>query len=305
MAVDNKEADNKVWLPPLSQRELKEITRRQRSLNLKAFLKSGLKEKTLWDWTQIFLRFFGVLAVSVSILIGLSRLGSQETSAQQRSVQQLIQEQQKLAQQLIQEQDKLATQFIQKQGLYIQQETSLVDQGHEQILSDYLNSMTALLSSPESPLKQSNTNSLGRIIAQTKTVAVLNALKSDALRLGTILQFLHDVGLISADTHTTNGPIIQLNGISVGGVNLKQANLNSTNFNEVIMNNANMSGATLTSSSFRGAILTKANFSGATLENVDFSGANLENVDFTGADLKGANLSGADIKNAKVNGVTW
>ena len=103
MAVDNKEADNKVWLPPLSQRELKEITRRQRSLNLKAFLKSGLKEKTLWDWTQIFLRFFGVLAVSASILIGLSRLGSQETSAQQRSVQQLIQEQQKLAQQLIQE----------------------------------------------------------------------------------------------------------------------------------------------------------------------------------------------------------
>jgi len=264
----------------------------------------GFKDRTFWDWLPLLLQFlllFAVVAISGSIYLGFSRFTSQQIQEQDRLAQQTFQEQAHLAQQQSLEQELLATQTAKQQQPLLQQISSIVDQGHEQLLTAYLNSMSDLLPA----LKKSHATSSARLVAQTKTLAIINALKADPIRVAIVLQFLHDSGLISVPARNSPGPIISLNNLTLSGVNLKQANLSSTSFDGAILSNINLSQAILTSSSFRGATLTKALFTNADLEHVDFSGANLENADLTGATLKGTNLNSADTKNAKLKGIVW
>jgi uncharacterized protein YjbI with pentapeptide repeats len=308
------ETSNTLWLPPSSQKEQNlvaspHVSPSRKRLNIKPFLRPvlnvhprlGFKDKTCWDWLPLLLQLVAVVAISGSIYLGFSQFTSQQIQEQDRLAQQTLQEQAHLAQQQSLEQELLATQTAKQQQPLLQQMSSIVDQGHEQLLTAYLNSMSDLLPA----LKKSNATSSARLVAQTKTLAIINALKADPIRVAIVLQFLHDSGLISVPVRNSPGPIISLNNLTLSGVNLKQANLSSTSFDGAILSNVNLSQAILTSSSFRGATLTKALFTNADLEHVDFSGANLENADFTGATLKGTNLNSADTKNAKLKGIVW
>jgi Pentapeptide repeats (9 copies) len=316
--VENKiveiEASNPLWLPPSSQREQNLVTSPYRkpvrpSLNIRKLvpnisnihLQMGLKGKTFWDWLPLLLQVCAALAIAGAIYLGFSRSTEQQMQQQASLSQQTFQEQVRLAQQQALEQEHFVTQVVQEQQLLVVQTGSIADQGHEQLLTAYLNSMTDAL--PD--LKKSNVASSTKLLAQTKTLAIFNVFKADPLRTATVLQFLHDSGLIAISSGNTKGPIISLNNVTLSSISLKQANLSSTSFDGITLINTDLSQATLTSSSFRGATLTKDNFSTANLGNVDFSGANLENANFSGATLKGANLGGSDTKNAILKGAIW
>jgi Pentapeptide repeats (8 copies) len=311
------EANNTLWLPHSSPKEQTLVipphaNQPRKRLNISKLLRPiiniphalGFKDKKLWDWLPLLLLFLlllAILAISGAIYQGFSGFATQQMQQQDRLAQQTFQEQVHLAQQQSLEQESLATQTAKQQQLLLQQVGSIADQGHEQILTAYLNSMSDLLPA----LKKSKDSSSTRLVAQTKTLAIVNALKADPIRLAIVLQFLHDSGLIAVSSRNSQGPIISLNNVTLNNVNLQQANLSSTNFDGAILTNINLSQATLTSSSFRGATLTKAVFTNAILDRTDFSGANLENANLTGATLKGTNLNGADTKNANLKGIIW
>ena len=133
------------------------------------------------------------------------------------------------------------------------------DNQREAALQAYIDKMSELLLAKN--LRNSSEEEEVRKIARVWTLTVLRRL--DAERKGSVLQFLHESGLIDKDKH-----IIDLRGANLGGANLFEAEL---------------SGADL-----RGADLRRAKLSDA-----DLSGANLSDCDFAGADLLDADLEGA------------
>ena len=293
--------DKELWIPSAAQKEQKVLSRLRRHWRLKAQLTTDLKDKTMWDWLPVLLQIVGLFVILAALFISTAYFINQLTGTQDRLAGQTNSNQQHLVQQLINEEERLIKQININQGRLIQQEGALVDQAHEQILTDYLNYMSNLLPS----IKAASPDSIARMTAQIRTKAVFYALKSDVTRRTTIIQFLHDSGLILNGSGNTKEPIIHLNTITLGGLALKQAILNGANFDDTFLSGANFNGAILSGGSFRGAVLTKANFNGANLQNVDFSGANLTGADFTNASMKGANVSGANMKNAKLKGVIW
>ncbi len=263
----------------------------------------GFRGKTLWDW----LPFLLLLVVAASVFLVLARFAMQQTVVQDQLAQQTTVQDQ-LAQQII-VQDRLMQQLtdqqksstheeiLQQQAMIkqiatpeasvIAQLNSLVDQEHEQSLTNYLDSISSLILSSSTPLLLSRPGSVERMLAQTRTMDILNSFSADPLRKAVVIQFLHNVGLIqvNAGAGAMSGPIISLASANLSGVTL--------------------TGAILSSSSFHGTTLTRAKLTGANLANADLSGANLEGADLSGANLKGANMSGANTKDAKLKGATF
>jgi hypothetical protein len=323
----SKASASELWLPPVAPKDQKQIkpSRKRKTkdaaraprfrlrLNLKPLYNVfrriasgiyrllGFRGKTLWDWLPLLLLF----VVAGSIFLSVARFVTQQNTQQDRLAQLITNEQASTTQEEILQQQSMMQQIATPEASVIAQLGGLVDQEHEQSLSNYLDRISALLISRSAPLLQSHPGSPERTLAQTRTTDILNSFSSDSLRKAVIIQFLHDVGLLQINTGAQKGPILSLATANLAGLTLTQANLNSVN-----MDGANLSGATftnviLTASSLRGATLTKAKFTSANLTGADLTGANLEGADLTGANLKGANLGGADTKGAKLKGATF
>jgi uncharacterized protein YjbI with pentapeptide repeats len=161
-----------------------------------------------------------------------------------------------------------------------------------------------------------------RKIARVRTLTILRGL--DAERKGSVIQFLHESGLISKDKHIINLSRANLSranlsgadlsGADLSGASLMRANMASVNLSEANLSGADLSEANLFQADLRGANLDYADLSGADLFEADLRGAlllavlfqaklreaTLSGVDLSGtmlieADLSGANLSGANL----------
>jgi hypothetical protein len=119
----------------------------------------------------------------------------------------------------------------------------------EASLQAYINEISELLIHEN--LGKSDEDAEVRKIARVRTLTVLRRL--DGLRKGSVLQFLHESGLIDKGKR-----IIDLRGAHLGGANLDHADLR---------------GADL-----RGAFLFEANLIFADLRGADLRGANLDNA---------------------------
>jgi hypothetical protein len=210
--------------------------------------------KTLWDWLQL-------LIVPVVLALGGVWLNQVQKSREERKTQQQAKLEHELAQ----------------------------DNHQEVLLQTYIDKMSEILL--EKRLRTSQPEDEVRKIARVRTLMVLSRL--DGVRKGSVLQFLHESGLIEGTQ-----PIMRLSGADLSKTDLREADLQQANLRD-----ANLRQAILSRSDLRGAILSKTNLQGADLhgtilKGADLSAADLQDADLQVADLQGAILLGTDLRRA-------
>jgi hypothetical protein len=161
-----------------------------------------------------------------------------------------------------------------------------LDKQREDALQAYISSMSALLL--EKNLRKSGQDDEVRKLARVRTLTVLPRL--DGKRKGSVLQFLHESGLIDTATGIVNLNQADLSGADLGGADLIGADLG-----EVDLHGANLIRAALS-----GANLSLANLHGANLRDAKPRGADLIAADLRDADLRDADLRDANLRDAKV-----
>jgi hypothetical protein len=152
---------------------------------------TGLSQKTLWDWLQL-------LIIPVVLAVGGYLFNYTTTRAEQRNTQLRDQTEQAIAS----------------------------DNQRESAFQAYIDSMSELLLHEK--LRESEPGAEVRNIARVRTLTILPRL--DANRKRSVLQFLHESGLIEKGKN-----IIDLSGADLNKADLRRANLSF----------ANLSGANL------------------------------------------------------------
>ncbi len=196
--------------------------------------------------------------------------------------------------------------FTAQQGKVSERENK--DNQRSKVLQDYIDKMSELLL--ENKLRDSAEDEV-RKIARVRTLTVLRSL--DAERKGSVLQFLHESGLIDKnkriiDLSGANLTEVKLNSVNLSkadlsGADLSKADLSGTNLTEANLTRPNQPGVTrLKEANLTGAILSGANLSGAYLEGANLVAANLRGADLRAAFLRGANLVRAKLMGANLHG---
>ncbi len=158
------------------------------------------------------------------------------------------------------------------------------DNQREAALQAYIDKMSELLL--EKKLRESAEEDEVRTIARVRTLTVLRGL--DMHRKASVLQFLHESGLINKNKCIINLSNAPLREAELVGALLYNANLEGSVLRRANLLYANLFGADLSRADLYGAYLY-----GAHLYEADLSGANLEGTILEEADLSGANLKGA------------
>jgi uncharacterized protein YjbI with pentapeptide repeats len=260
---------------------------------------------TLWDWLDLLI-VPAVLAVGGYLFTRSENRRTLEDADRQRSLDRETAEQRtiedrKIAQERAETDRQIANQRRQ-----------------DDTLQAYLDQIGQLLLDKDTPLRTSKEDSEARTLARARTLTVLPRL--DGSRKGSVLQFLHESGLI-----TKGRVIVDPGGADLSGANLSEANLSSSDLRgadlrQTDLSSANLSGANLSHAILDGANLSsRANLSGADLSRATLSRANLSSAllpkanlshaildganlssraNLSGADLPGATLSGADLSRA-------
>ncbi|SRR5260370_6577695 len=180
------------------------------------------------------------------------------------------------------------------------------DNQQEAALVEYIKEMSVLLL--ERNLRESQPNAEVRTIARVRTLTALSRL--DKKRKGSVLQFLHESGLIDkdkriialrgADLSEADLRGVNLHGDHLGGVDLRKAGLRKADLSEItthdetmVVFSARMGG--YTRADLRGADLREAELGGADLSSALLDGANLSEASLHAADLSGVDLRGVDL----------
>ncbi len=255
----------------------------------------GVGQKTLWGWLQLLI-IPAVLAVGGYIInLTISR-GEQEATKQRAQSEREAAE----------------------KHAEIEREIAL-DNQCEAALQEYIDKMAELLLHEK--LRESKPEDKVRSIARARTLTLLARLNN--VRKGSVLQFLHQSGLIEKDENIVdladanligaNLPHINLYGANLSRIYLTGANLESaglvktklqvawldrTNLRYAALSEAYLGSAHLNNADLRGAQLFKAYMQFASLSLANLEGANLRNVDLSAASLDGANLRSADLTGA-------
>ena len=133
------------------------------------------------------------------------------------------------------------------QELHAQTEHEVAqDNQREGALQAYINEMSELLLHEN--LRKSEKDDEVRNIARVRTITVLPRLDSD--RKGSVVQFLHESGLIHNDNTIIDLKDADLTDANLCGAvlsyaNLKRVNLNGANLNGAFMDNANLEDVSL------------------------------------------------------------
>lgn len=181
--------------------------------------------------------------------------------------------------------------FTTKQGQVSDAENK--DNQRETALHTYINNMSELLLHEK--LRSSTNEDEVQKIARVRTLTILRGLDAD--RKASVLQFLHEAGLIDK-----NKCIIDLSEAQLLEANLHGANLRGTDLHETNLSGANLSYANLLYTNLRGANLTSAKLSEANLRGANLREADLQEADLTSAKLFGAKLFGARLIGANLHG---
>jgi len=177
------------------------------------------------------------------------------------------------------------------------------DRQREDTLQSYIDKISELMLREN--LRESADEKVQKI-ARVRTLTVLRRL--DAERKVSVLQFLHESGLIDKDKR-----IIDLSGADLSEADLSEADLRRADLDGATLDGANLRGAILIAdlsvadlrgANLSGAILREAILFGADLSGAILGGANLRRAILSRAILSGANLSGANLYGAILDGAT-
>lgn len=227
---------------------------------------TGFPAKTEWDW----LNLLGVLAIPVVVGFGAVWYTSRQTRAREA-----------------------ASERQHKTELEIANENQ-----REAALQTYIDKMSELLLKKD--LRQSTENDEARKIARVRTLTLLQRL--DLERKGSVLQFLHEAGLIEKDTSVIDLRGASLNGADLSHADLSHADLNKADLSHADLNGADLNGADLSYANLSHANLSEANLNGADLSHTKLYFADLSRADLGMANLLGANLHITDLRGANLTG---
>jgi len=209
---------------------------------------TGLHGRTLYDWLQLLI-IPAVLAVG-GYLFNYTTVRNEQKATQQRD----------------QTERDIAS-----------------DNQREAALQAYIDSMSGLLL--EKNLRNSGDDDEVRKIARVRTLTVLRRL--DKYRKRSVLQFLHESGLIDKDNKI----------IDLHGADIREADLHGVN-----LSGDDLSGAYLQGVYLSGAILREANLSRTNMLSANLYSASLIGTDLAHTILVGASLSEADLSRANLQG---
>lgn len=197
----------------------------------------------------------------------------------------------------------------------------------DEALQAYLDQMSQLLADPERPLRRARLGDTLSMLARARTLTVLN--RPDGIRKGSIVQELHDAGLI-----LTKDPVVSLDGANLSNTDLSRAhqkwadrlevptsktpanpegairlmtasmmlNLRGVNLSGAYLDRARLTDVELAEAIMYYARLPEADLSGADLSKANLSGSNLSGARLHNTNLSGATLTLADLRNADLLG---
>ena len=229
------------------------------------------EQKTLWDWMEL-------LIIPVVLSIGAYLLNKSSKANEYKIAEQQRENERKVADHRSEIERDIAK-----------------DTQRQVTLETYFDRMTELLLA--SALRNSPKGDEVRIIARTRTLAVLREL--DGKRKGQVVQFLHELGLISGKE-----PIVDMSFADLDNMYLPYSRLENVSLPYVNLKNCNLQFAHLEGANFNVATLTEANLGGASLNGADLRcglyKANMVATDLEGAKLYKAHLGSANLSNAKL-----
>ncbi len=263
---------------------------------------TGVGQKTLWDWMQL-LFIPVVLAVAGFWFNHRERKATELRADNERKAVEL----RAAAEREIEQQRAKAEQEIMSDN---QREVALqayIDKISELLLKEHLGELLPDGKADQKYRQQQNGKFIDELkpeyeavrkIARVRTLTILPRLDGD--RKSSVLQFLHESGLITMDDKGKS--IIDLDDadfqeVSLWAPNLSNANLKKTNLRGAILNLANLSNVKLSN-----AQLVQANLSGANLRNSDLIDTLLHFANLRGADLNNTEFSGASLYDADLQG---
>jgi uncharacterized protein YjbI with pentapeptide repeats len=229
--------------------------------------------KTLWDWLQL-------LIIPAVLAVG-GYLFSFTTSRNERKAA----------------------------DLHNQTERAIAqDNQREAALKEYFEKMSELLLHEN--LRQSDPDDEVRKIARVWTLTVLQRL--DGYRKGSLLQFVHESGLIEEGKSIIDLSGADLTNASLVALVLTNANLSRTYLMSANLMVAHLAGANLSGTTLIGANLTSADLTGVNLVDASISLRNLAGkepintilyeTNLTNANLSGARLNGSDLRYTNLTG---
>ncbi len=171
------------------------------------------------------------------------------------------------------------------------------DNQRETALQAYIDKMSELLLHEK--LRDSSEEDEVRKIARVRTLTILRGL--DPIRKASVIQFLHESGLIDKDKCIISLREADLHGADLRGAYIYEAILNHADLREADLRGAYLREADLVRAKLSGAKLSGASFLVADLRGADLNGADLSQADLTHADLSGVNLSKARLWDASLN----
>ena len=235
--------------------------------------------KSLWDWLQL----FGILAIPAVVGLGTVWFTSRQTQASEANRAQQAKESD-----ANRERRHKTDLEIAEENRKSQQQTQR-EIAHESMqdaaLQVYLEKMSdLLLRAAERVSGAGKVDSLriigGQDLIQARTLTILRGL--DARHKGSVLQFLHECGLIRR-----NARVVDLSEADLRGTNLIFANLSNADLKHVHLECADLSGA---------------NLDGADVEDADLSDANLQGAKVTDEQLaKVKSLQGATLPDGSIH----
>jgi len=218
--------------------------------------------KALWDWLQLII-IPAVLAVA-GYVINLTISRSEQEATKQRA-----QSEREAAEKRAETEREIA-----------------LDDQQEAAMQAYINEMSELLLHEK--LRKSKPEDEARNIARVRTLTVLPRL--DGERKRSVLQFLHESGLIEKDN-----AIVDLRGADLQIANLRFADLDNACLDGANLSNANLIHANLARTHLAAIRLRGANLMGTFLKDAVLRYALLEDANLSGANLSGADLIGAHV----------
>lgn len=110
------------------------------------------------------------------------------------------------------------------------------ERAEESSLQAYLDYISQLLTDPDRPLRRTHMGDNLSVVARAQTLTVLGRLE-DGERNSSVLQFLHEAGLIDRTC-----PVVNLRGADLRGAN-READLQADNLPEASVSRADLHGA--------------------------------------------------------------
>ncbi len=232
------------------------------------------REKTLWEWMDLIL-------VPLTLFI-IATLFNQQVRTRDQHREDRQEQLAKLARQERYREDALQSYFNEMATLMLQ----------HNLLADYLPADTPAWK-----------------LAQLRTITILRRMTDDTgtdrARIGEILTFLRDSGLLTGDRGVLAEASLYrmvLQDANLWEANLQGARLAGANLQKAYLTNANLQKAHLSAASLQNAKLAEANLRGADLQYSNLQGADMWETNLQEANLVGANLLKAQLPFSNLQG---